>query len=92
MAADAAEKFAKYTKVAGGVAGAVIAGATLLHMGMDYQDKQRQKQQTRITRNQSKPEEFDPEMFAELDRLNGLPQQLYEGRAGHSNTWGGKKY
>lgn len=92
MAGDVAPKISRAMKTASWVVGGAIAAGTLLYTGMKIQDKEREKKQVRIARHSTRGQSFDPDLYYELSRLSGLPQELYNNRTGHSNSWGGNKY
>jgi hypothetical protein len=96
-AIKAAKSLPDWALKAGMIGGGIIAAGTLLHTGIKYADKERERQQLRVQENDRKKRDeklnqFDYDLYSELNRLNGLPQQLYGKRTGHSNTWGGKRY
>ena len=82
---------------AGMIVGGIALAATIVDMGLKHQDKMRMHAQTNEQERYAKKREkgynsFSKDTYYNLEQLNGLPQQLYNDRNGHSNSWGGKKY
>lgn len=98
LGAGAAKGIPEWAPKAGLIVGGVIAAGTVVGIGLSIHNKVRERKQTREQeRNNKRRQEefgnFDKDVYYNaLDQLNGLPQQLYSNRNGHSNTWGGKKY
>jgi len=82
---------------AGMIAAGIITAGTVVRAGLDIHEESKMKKQMRIQKKnreqrQEEYDNFDKNVYYNLEMLNGLPQQLHNRRIGHTNTWGGTRY
>jgi len=97
LADSATKSIPKGWAVAGGIVSGIVVAGTLTHVGISMHNKSKERKQQRIQENyrrkkQKEFDSFDKDLYYSLEELDGLPQQLYSNRNGHSNTWGGRRY
>jgi hypothetical protein len=90
----AAKALPGWVTEAGLIAGGIIAAGTVVQAGIDISDKMEERKQLRIQEKAlSEQLKNKGKLTAQdYDSLNGLNQQLYSSRMGHSNSWGGRRY
>lgn len=93
----AAEAIPKWAGKAGLILGGIVAAGAIVDYGLNRNNEARvHKQMNKVTQDRKKKNKtlgsFDKDAYYNLEQLDGLSQQLYGNRNGHTNSWGGNKY